>query len=29
MSRDFSWSLTTTVFSLLVIIIFSFTAVLN
>ncbi|MGP4140082.1 YnhF family membrane protein [Sodalis praecaptivus] len=29
MSRDFAWSLTTTVFSLLVIIIFSFTAVLN
>ncbi|MFT4464764.1 MAG: YnhF family membrane protein [Sodalis sp. (in: enterobacteria)] len=29
MSRDFAWSLMTTAFSLLVIIIFSFTAVLN
>ncbi|WP_148297070.1 YnhF family membrane protein [Candidatus Sodalis pierantonius] len=29
MSRDFAWSLTTTVFSLLVIIIFSFTTVLD
>ncbi len=29
MSSDFKWSLTTTVFSLLVIMAFSFTAVMN